>query len=124
MSDIIDADHRKRRLDVEIIAENLKRFAWTKRKAPETKQTGIVNSLEWFYATDGIHYNAAFGELEFIDIAQLVGFKTRGGHNWLVRISGDIVIPGSQVQSISFCGLPKVENNKIWKAASLCKPPG
>lgn len=80
-------------------------------------QPGVVYLLDW-WVRDGEQYIAVYGSMTVHKDEQLLGFKTRGGHNWAVKVTGEsgrsIYFLGCQIRAIEL-GVQRASRIGTWR---------
>lgn len=76
-------------------------------------EPGVVYLHDWLRGTDGRNYICVAGMIKVKKDELLLGFKTRGGHNWGVEITGPsgrrVYIMGCQVKAV-YLGIETLEH--------------
>lgn len=75
-------------------------------------EPGIVYLNDWLRGPDGRGYICISGNVSAVSDVDLVGIKTRGGHNWAVKVEGPsgrkIIVLGCMIKAVELgCAAPK-----------------
>lgn len=67
-------------------------------------EPGVVYLNDWLRGTDGRNYICVSGRVSAVGDVELLGIKSRGGHNWALKIEGPsgqrVIVLGYMVKAV------------------------